>query len=64
MQAAPIGACDVADKGDDYFAAPFGDMFGDKVFIKEVVFTKDAVEVTEPRLAQAILDTGCDQMPY
>lgn len=57
-----IGACDVADKGDDYFAAPFGDVFGDKVFIKEVVFTKDAVEVTEPRLAQAILDTKCDQM--
>lgn len=57
-----IGACDVADQGDDDFSAPFGDIFGDKVFIKEVVFTKDPVEVTEPRITQAIIDTGCDKI--
>jgi len=57
-----IGSCDVADQGDDDFAAPFGDIFGDKVFIKEVVFTKDPVEVTEPRITQAIIDTGCDKI--
>lgn len=57
-----IGACDVADEGNDDFSAPFGKVFGEKIFITDVVFTKDAVEITQPRLAQVILDTGCDQM--
>lgn len=57
-----IGACDVADTGDDDLCAPFGDIFGDKIFIGDVVFTKDAVEVTEPRLAQTIIDNRSDHM--
>lgn len=57
-----VASCDVADQGDDDFAAPFGDMFGDKIFIRDVVFTKDAVEITEPRLIQAIKDNKCDQI--
>lgn len=57
-----LGACDTADKGDDDFCAPFAKVFGDKYFITDVVFTKDPVEVTEPRLSQMIIDTNCDQM--
>lgn len=57
-----IGACDTADKGDDDLCGPFGCVYGDKVFIKDVVFTKDPVEVTEPRLAQAIIDNLCDKI--
>lgn len=59
---ASIASCDVADQGDDDFSAPFGDMFGDKIFIKDVVFTKDAVEITEPRLIQSVKDNKCDQI--
>lgn len=55
-----VGACDVADKGDDDFAAPFGKVFDDKIFISDVLFTKDPVEVTQPRLAQMIIDTKCN----
>lgn len=57
-----IGAGDTADKGDDDFCAPFAKVFGEKYFITEVLFTKDPVEVTEPRLAQMVIDTNCDQM--
>ncbi len=57
-----IGACDTADKGDDDFCAPFAAVFGPKYFITEVLFTKDPVEVTEPRLAQMVIDSNCDQM--
>jgi predicted phage terminase large subunit-like protein len=57
-----IGACDVADEGTDNFSAPFGKVFGDKIFITDILFTKDAVEITQPRLVQMILDTHCDQM--
>lgn len=57
-----IGAGDTADKGDDDFCAPFAKVFGQKYFITDVLFTKDPVEVTEPRLAQMVIDTNCDQM--
>lgn len=57
-----IGATDVADEGDDDFCAPIGRVFGDKIFITDILFTKDAVEITQPRLVQMIIDTHCDQM--
>lgn len=57
-----IGATDVADEGDDDLCSPFGKVFGERIFITDVIFTKDPVEVTEPLLAQMIIDTGCDQM--
>lgn len=55
-----VGGCDVADEGDDDLCAPFGKIYGEKVFITNVVFTKDAVEITEPLLAQAVIDTNSD----
>ena len=57
-----IGATDVADEGDDDLCSPFGKVYSEKVFITDVIFTKDPVEVTEPCLAQMIIDTSCDQM--
>lgn len=55
-----IAACDTADKGDDDFSAPFGSVVGDLVYITNVLFTKEPVEVTQPRLSQMIIDTRCD----
>ena len=57
-----IGATDVADEGDDYFSSPFASIFGTELFITNVLFTKDAVEITAPRLAQMIIDLKPDQM--
>lgn len=57
-----IGACDVADEGDDDFCAPFAKVFGTKYFITDVLFTKDNVEITEPKLITLILDTRCDNI--
>lgn len=57
-----IGACDVADQGDDDLSAPFGKVHGNKVFITNIVFTKDPVEITEATLSQMIIDTGCDRI--
>ena len=57
-----VGAGDVADQGDDDFSAPFARVYGDRIFITDVVFTKDPVEVTEPRLIQMILDEKCDKI--
>lgn len=57
-----IASCDVADMGDDDFAAPFARVINDKLYVVDVVFTKDPVEITEPRLVQAIKDNNCDQI--
>lgn len=57
-----IGSCDVADEGDDDFSSPFGRIFGDKIFITDIVFTKDPVEITEPRIIQMIVDEKCDKI--
>lgn len=57
-----IGATDVADEGDDDFCAPIAKVFGTKYFITDMLFTKDNVEITEPKLVSLILDTRCDNM--
>lgn len=57
-----LGATDIADEGDDYFSSPFADVFGTELFITDVLFTKDAVEITGPRLAQMVIDLKPDQM--
>ena len=57
-----IGSCDVADEGDDDFSAPFGIVTANMIYITHVLFTKDGVEITQPRLSQMIIDSGCDIM--
>ena len=57
-----IGFTDTADKGTDFLCSPIGRQYNDKVFITDVVFTQDGVEITEPLVAQQIIDTKCDMM--
>ena len=46
---------DIADEGTDSLCCPIGYIFGDKVFITDVLFTKDPIEVTQP-LTAAFID--------
>jgi len=48
-------AADIADEGTDSLCCPIGYIFGDKVFITDVLFTKDPIEVTQP-LTAAFID--------
>lgn len=57
-----IAGCDTADKGSDDLCAPFAKVFSDRLFITDVIFTKDPVEVTMPGVAQKIIDTGCNKI--
>lgn len=57
-----IAAVDTADTGDDNFAALFAYVFGSDLYIVDGIFTKDAVEVTAPRLAQKTLDLKTNMM--
>lgn len=44
-------AGDIADEGDDSLCCPVGYIFGEKVFIVDVVFTRDPIETTQPLVA-------------
>lgn len=57
-----IGFTDTADKGEDFLCSPVGKMFNGYCYIADVVFTQDGVEITEPLVAQQIIDTKCEIM--
>lgn len=57
-----IGFTDTADKGDDYLCSPIGKRYGEYTYITDVIFTQDGVEITEPLVAQQIIDTKCEIM--
>jgi len=57
-----VGFTDTADTGSDYLCSPIGKRYGDYTYITDVVFTQDGVEITEPLVAQQIIDTKCDIM--
>ena len=46
---------DTADKGQDYFAAIFCNLISGLFFIIDVIYTRDSVEVTEPLVAEKLL---------
>lgn len=50
-----FGATDVADKGKDYLASVTAIKFGNNIFITDVVFSQDGVEITEPLVANMII---------
>jgi predicted phage terminase large subunit-like protein len=57
-----IGFCDTADKGNDYLCCLIGRKYGGFTYITDIIFTQDGVEVTEPQVAQLILETDCTIM--
>ena len=50
-----FGYTDTADEGKDYVASATGLEYGNDVYITDVVFTQDGVEITEPLVADMII---------
>lgn len=59
---AVVGVTDTADEGTDYLCSPVGKKIGEYTYITDVVFTQDPIEVTEPLVAQQIIDSDCEVM--
>lgn len=51
-----IAICDTADKGADYCSMPIAAVYGDEVYIVDVVFDDSPPEVTKPECAKALMD--------
>lgn len=50
-----IAVCDTADKGDDSCAMPIAAIYGDEVYIIDVVFDNSPPETTKPECANALI---------
>lgn len=66
-----IGECegvmmsgDIADEGDDSLCVPVGYMYKDKIYVVDVVFTTEPIEVTQPRVAQFINEHKPDRILF
>lgn len=57
-----VGFTDVADKGSDFLCSVSGLVFGEFIYINDVVFTQDGVEITEPLVADMIIRNKMDTM--
>lgn len=51
-----IAVCDTADKGADYCSMPIAAVYGDEVYIVDVMFDDSPPEVTKPECAKALMD--------
>lgn len=51
-----IAVCDTADKGADYCSMPIAAVYGDEVYIVDVVFDDSPPEVTKPECAKTLMD--------
>lgn len=51
-----IAVCDTADTGADYCAMPIAAVYGDEVYIVDVVFDDSTPEVTKPECAKVLKD--------
>lgn len=51
-----IAVCDTADKGADYCSMPIAAVYGDEVYIVDVVFDDSPPEVTKPECAKALMN--------
>ena len=51
-----IGVTDVADSGEDYLCSLNADVRGENVYITDVIFTKESIEITENTCAAFLKD--------
>ena len=53
-----IAVCDTADKGEDYCSMPMAAVYGDEVYIIDVVFDDAPPETTKPECANALINNN------
>ena len=56
------GYIDTADKGEDYLAAIFYRTIGTKIYVVDVLYTQESMEVTEPKTADMAIKNGCTRL--
>lgn len=55
-----LGYVDVADEGNDYLCSLIGEGYGEKVFITDIIYTQDPIEITEGLVSAQIINKEPD----
>ena len=53
-----VAVCDTADKGSDFTSMPVAYIYGDEVYLEDVVFDDAPPSVTKPEVANCIMKNG------
>lgn len=53
-----IAACDTAESGEDFCSMPVAYIYGEEVFIEDVVFDNSPADVTKPECARVLMRNG------
>lgn len=61
---AVVSFCDTADEGADYLANPIGIVIKDKVYVVDVIYTQEQVEITEPLVAQLLVNWNVNKAVF
>lgn len=56
--------CDTAESGEDYVAMPIAAVYGDEVYILDVVFDDSTPEVTKPECAKKLIEHGVTAVTF
>lgn len=59
-----VAVCDTADEGDDNLSLPIGYVYGEDVFVVDVLFTQDPIEITQPLSALMLDKYQVDQCQF
>jgi len=55
-----IAWCDVADEGKDFLAYPIGHLIDNNVYVADVVFTQDKIEISKSSVVKATIDNNVE----
>lgn len=59
-----VAVVDTADEGEDSLCSPVGYLYGNDVYIVDVVFSQDPVEITQPMVAELLDRHNVDRAKF
>gem|GEM_PF-358186 len=59
-----VAVCDTADKGEDYCSMPVAVVYGDEVYIEDVVFDDSPPNVTKPEVANVLSKNNVSECTF
>lgn len=59
-----IAVCDTADTGEDYCSMPIAVVYGDEVYIDDVVFDDSPPNVTKPEVARVLFSNNVSECTF
>lgn len=59
-----VAVCDTAEKGEDYTSLPIAALYGDEVYIVDVVFDDSPPDITKPEIVKKLIQWNVSQVMF